>query len=164
MGQSQTKQMQTLNVSSVNCSSKEMQQLHANQQVYHCKLSSQKNPTLKYESQLKKVAHGTKFVYFQVDKQITLNQYTSILCSIHDVQLSNVSFDLSKLRFHSEIVCMGETFYQFVCKSKQNEGNRLLVRTKKKPTEKTQPLECIDKLRYWHFVWESYIQNKPKKK
>ena len=157
MGQTPTK-MQTPMISNSNHSDTETNE--PTQHVYYCKLSSQNQPTLEYESKLHKVAHGTRFVYFKTDKSIILSQYTLLLCNAQNVSNTCITFELSKLRFHSEIVYMGESYFQFVCPVQNNNMCRLLIRTKKKSIDDSeQVIGYIDDPRVWSFVWEIHIQN-----
>jgi len=130
-------------------------QAHPNDGAYYCKLTSRKHKTLVYLATNKESAHGTTFVYYKPDKAIQLSDYNYIVCGAHQLPQSGTAFELSAVRFHSEFIHKGDTFYQFVCSTTQKENtDKLMLRTLKKTCNPTQPLPCIDATKHWYFVWQ----------
>ena len=159
MGQSQTKMQMPL-VSTDASNTSIIHEPNAYEMIYQCKLSSQKKPTIEYESIQSKIAHGTKFVYFKTGKAIVLSEYNHLLCNVLNMQKPSSSFELSRLRFHTEVMYIGEPYFQFVCVHPTDNTNRLLVRTKKKTSDDTsQAINCIDIPRVWEFIWEINMQH-----
>lgn len=127
---------------------------------FQCKLTSNKQRTLVCTSSQHKFAHGTAFVYFLTPKHIQLSDYTLWLGGEADAPHVITTFPLASLRYHSEVVCMGEIFFQFVCVLDHNKTpNRLMARTKKCLKDDVETvLECLDQVRPWQFVLEIHYK------